>query len=99
MRRKTFRAVGVISHDTVRQEMAIRNPRHVSEGRVKFVLSGGIKLDTIERLNDPFGEVFWIEHYEGCFEPIPYVEMISASISLSAPERHRWRRKPSRWCD
>jgi hypothetical protein len=65
--------------------MAITNPRHVSEGRVKFILSGGIKLDTIMRRNDPSGEVFWIERCEGCFEPIPYGEMISASIPLTAP--------------
>jgi len=62
--------------------MAITNPRHVSEGRVKFILSGRIKVDTIVRRNDPVGEVFWIEGCEGCFEPIPYAEMISASIPV-----------------
>jgi hypothetical protein len=64
--------------------MAITNPRHVSEGRAKFVLSGGVKLNAIVRRNDPSAEVFWIERCEGCFEPMPYEEMISASIPLAA---------------
>jgi hypothetical protein len=67
--------------------MAITNPRHVSEGRVKFLLSGGVKLNTIVRRNDPSEEVFWIERCEGFFEPIPYREMIRASIPLSGPAK------------
>jgi hypothetical protein len=35
--------------------MAIANAKHLSPGRVEFLLAGGIRLDTMVRCNDPVG--------------------------------------------
>jgi hypothetical protein len=38
----------------------VLNPKHVGEGRVRFILKSGERLDAIVGCNDPHGEVFWL---------------------------------------
>ena len=62
----------------------ITNPKHVSEGRVKFVLTSGARLDAIVGCNDPHGEVFWLMYDGGGFTvPLPYADVAGASIPLN----------------